>query len=72
MDVVPDLNDRVAWEVGAFLIATWLMLQDNVESIDYSPTVKSNYHIRGENVGEVVRRFLEDENALLNGHTVSH
>lgn len=43
-----------------------------MESIDYSPTVKSNYHIRGENVGEVVRRFLEDENALLNGHTVSH
>lgn len=64
-DVFQDLEDRLAWEVTGFLIATWLAFQDNVESIDYSPSMTSNYHIRGENTGEFIRQFLKDENALL-------
>lgn len=72
VDVFPHVNDQVAWEVAGFFIAIWLILQDNVESIHYAPSRRSRYHIRGDNVGEVVRQFLNDENALLNGHAVPH
>lgn len=69
VDIFPNLNDRVAWEVAGFLIAVWLVLQDHVESINYSPSVTSSYHIRSENLEEIAKRFLEDENALLINRT---
>ena len=68
-DVFPDPNAQVSWEVAGFLIASWLVLQDNVESVEYYPS--EGYIIRKETLEEVTKQFLEDEDVSLNAN-VSH
>lgn len=64
-DVFPDPDAQVSWEVAGILIASWLVLQDNVESVEYYPS--EGYIIRKETL-EVRRQFLEDEYASLNAN----
>lgn len=64
-DVFPDPDAQVSWEVAGFLIASWLVLQDNMESVEYYPS--EGYIIRKE-ILEVTRQFLEDEYASSNAN----
>lgn len=63
-DVFPDLRERVGWEVAGFLIASFLVLQDNVASVEYSPDNDKRYLLMKGRLDDVVK-FLDDENDLL-------
>lgn len=65
-DVFPDPDTQVSWEVAGFLIASWLVLQDNVDSVEYYPS--EGYIIRKETLEEVTKQFLEDEDVSLNAN----
>lgn len=62
----PDPDTQVSWEVAGFLIASWLVLQDNVDSVEYYPS--EGYIIRKETLEEVTKQFLEDEDVSLNAN----
>ncbi|OJD10010.1 hypothetical protein AJ78_08801, partial [Emergomyces pasteurianus Ep9510] len=64
LDVFPDIAVRIGWEVEGFLIACWLVLQDDVEQVKYEP-VTGMYSIKKDNLGDILRQFLTDMNALL-------
>ena len=57
-EVFPELGDRVAWGVEGFLMAAWLVLQPDVETVEYSPGGKS-YLLRKENVDAELNSFLD-------------
>ncbi|WEW54581.1 hypothetical protein PRK78_000001 [Emydomyces testavorans] len=61
----PNSEDKVAWEVAGFLIACWLVLHEDVESVSYVLTYKTQYHITRKNMDETLQLFFEDQNALL-------
>lgn len=63
--VFTNLNEQVSWEVAGFLVASWLVLQDTVEGVEYDPSGVGIYNLTRENLAEVTGQFLEDENALL-------
>ncbi|KAG5292903.1 hypothetical protein I7I48_05134 [Histoplasma ohiense] len=64
LDVFPDIAVRIGWEVEGLLIACWLVLQDDVEQVKYEPAT-GTYSIRKDNLGDILRQFLTDMDALL-------
>lgn len=52
------------WEVEGLLIACWLVLQDDVEQVKYEPAT-GTYSIKKDNLGDILRQFLTDMDALL-------
>ena len=59
-EVFPDAHERAAWKVEGFLIACWLALREDVETIEYKPEGKA--YLLGKNVrtDEMLRKFLRD------------
>ncbi|KAI1979815.1 hypothetical protein LOZ51_003717 [Ophidiomyces ophidiicola] len=55
---------RVAWEVGGFLIACWLACQDDVDGVTYLVSA-GTYEIGKADVELVLQRFLVDMNGLI-------
>ena len=60
LEVFPDAHERAAWKVEGFLIACWLALREDVETVEYKPGGLA--YLLGENVGtgEILREFLRD------------
>jgi hypothetical protein len=64
--VFPDDVTTVAWEVAGFLIACWLVLQNDVECLEYiGVSFQNRYKIDKRNIEEKLREFLGDMNNLL-------
>jgi hypothetical protein len=57
--VFPNEEARIAWETQGFLIACWLVLQEGINGVDYSPNV-TWYKIRKDNMKAEMERFLVD------------
>ena len=57
--VFPNEEARIAWETQGFLIACWLVLQEGINGVDYSPNV-TWYKIRKDNMKAEMERFLID------------
>ncbi|PGH12867.1 hypothetical protein AJ80_06576 [Polytolypa hystricis UAMH7299] len=64
-EVFPDIAARVAWEVAGFLIACWLVRQDDVECVTYYILPTGVYEIRKDGMDDVLKRFFIDVDALL-------
>jgi hypothetical protein len=58
-EVFSDPDDRVAWGVEGFFIAYWLVLQSDVQSVEYMPQSKK-YNIQKGKIGKVLLEFLQD------------
>ena len=63
-EVFLDLHERLVWKVEGFLIASWLVLMEDVEKVEYQPTEKA-YLLKKDGVRAVFESFLEDVNLEL-------
>jgi len=63
-EVFPDVRARVAWETEGIFMSCWLALQNEVESVEYSPRPKS-YRIEKDTIGLELQKFLGDMESLL-------
>ncbi|KAL2369017.1 hypothetical protein BDBG_08937 [Blastomyces gilchristii SLH14081] len=64
LEPFPDIADRVAWEVEGFLIACWLVLQDDTERVTYT-ILAGTYQIDKKSTDSVLRQFLIDEDDII-------
>jgi hypothetical protein len=58
-EVFSDLDDRIAWDVEGFFLACWLVLRDDVQSVEYMPRSKK-YRIEKGTIEKVLLAFLQD------------
>lgn len=66
--VFPDLEERVAWEVAAYMIACDLALQGDVKCVEYHfAEVARTHNITKGNMDTSVVEFLEDQLGVLKG-----
>lgn len=61
-EVFPDAHERAAWKMEGFLIACWLALREDVDTVEYKPEGKGKAYLLEGNVGkgEILREFLRD------------
>jgi hypothetical protein len=60
------VEELVAWATEGFLMACWLVLQDNVAEVKYDPLIgPTGYHLLKGQLEEELVRFLTDMEALL-------
>ena len=55
----PDMEERKAWVLEGLLLATWLCLQSDTESVAYSPDDKKVI-LQRDSIGTTLRLFLEE------------
>ncbi|KAI1101407.1 hypothetical protein F4804DRAFT_347725 [Jackrogersella minutella] len=65
-EVFPDLERRVDWCVEGFLMACWLVLQSDVDTVEYYPFAKA-YELTQDNLDQKIQEFLDDIQAALDG-----
>jgi hypothetical protein len=63
-EVFPDLGERVTWCIEGFLMASWLVLQQQVASVEYSPEEKA-YMLDKMYVNDELQAYLDEMDALV-------
>lgn len=63
-EVFPNVELRVAWYTEGFLMACWLVLQPGVDSVEFA-SVGKTYRLDKASVGEKLKEFLDETDALL-------
>ncbi|OAX82788.1 hypothetical protein ACJ72_02860 [Emergomyces africanus] len=64
LDPFPEIADRVTWEVEGFLIACWLVLQDDTDRVTYT-ILTGTYQIDKKSMNSILQQFLIDEDNIL-------
>ena len=62
-EMFPDAEERLAWQLEGFFLSCWLLLQNNVQSVEYCRVSRAgykNYQIERSTMALMIQKFWND------------